>query len=182
MKTIIATPFEFLFDQLRDLYSMEVQLFESMPHLVSLCTNVELRSLLVSHTHLNGNQIVEIAAIFERQGESSGGDKCMAMTGLIEEGTARLESAPSPHTRDLMLVTLCRRIGRFEMAAYEITTLLSGRLGLMREPLVLSELLANEKDMASELMELEPDLFKRASSIVPGSSPKRRQRFSQTSC
>ncbi len=166
MNTIIATPFELLFDQLRDLYSMEVQLFESMPHLVSLCTNVELRSLLVSHTHLNGNQILEIAAIFERQGESSGDDKCRAMAGLIEEGTGRLERALSPHTRDLMLVTLCRRIGRFEMAAYEITTLLSGRLGLMREPLILSELLANEKDMASDLMQLEPDLFEIARSIA----------------
>lgn len=166
MSNAIATPFELLFDQLRDLYSMEVQLFESMPHLVSLSTNVELRSLLVSHIHLNGNQIAEIAAIFERQGESSGDDKCMAMAGLIEEGTARLERALSPHTRDLMLVTFCRRIGRFEMAAYESATLLSGRLGLMREPLILSELLANEKDMASDLMELEPDLFESARSIA----------------
>jgi ferritin-like metal-binding protein YciE len=125
-----------------------------------------LRSLLLSHAQLNGNQIVEIAAILERQGESSGNDKCMAMAGLIEEGTARLERAMSHHTRDLMLVTLCRRIGRFEMAAYEITTLLSGRLGLMREPLVLSELLANERDMASALIGLEPGLFERASSIA----------------
>ena len=110
MNTPIATPFELLIDQLRALYITEVQLFDYMPHLVSLCKSVELRSLLVSHTQLNTNQIVEIAAIFERQGASSGNDKCKAMAGLIEEGAVRLERAPSPHPRDLMLVTLCRRI------------------------------------------------------------------------
>ena len=54
----------------------------------------------------------------------------------------------------------------FEMAAYEITTVISGRLGLMREPVILSELLADEKDMASNLKELEPDLFEIARSIA----------------
>ena len=52
------------------------------------------------------------------------------------------------------------------MAAYEITTVISGRLGLMREPVILSELLADEKDMASNLKEQEPDLFEIARSIA----------------
>jgi len=153
------TPFELLFDQLRDIHSMEVQLGESMPHLVSLCTNEELRDLLVSHSQQNSDQIAEIVTIFERHGQSPGNDKSKAMAGLIEGGTAHLESVQSPHTRDLMMIAHCLRIEYYEMAAYEFTTLLSRRLGLMREPEILSQLLAEEEEMAASLMSLEPQLF-----------------------
>lgn len=143
---------------------MEIQLCESMPHLVSLCTNEELRELIIGHAHQNCNQIAEIAGIFERHGESHGDDKCKAMAGLIEGGTAHLEGVPTPHTRDLMMIAHCLRVEYYEMAAYEFTTLLSGRLGLKREPEILSELLAEEKDMAAALMLLEPSLFDTADS------------------
>lgn len=164
MNSTANTPFELLFDQLRDLYSMEVQLCDTMSHLVSLCTHPELRDLIVSHAHQNCHQIAEIAAIFERHGEPPGKDKCKAMAGLIEGGSAHLEGVRSPHTRDLIMIAHCLRIECYEMAAYEFTTLLSGRLGLMREPETLSELLAEEKNMASALMLLKPDLFEIANS------------------
>lgn len=168
MNTIANTPLELLFDQLRDLHSMEIQLCESMPLLVSLCTNEELRDLIVNHAHQNGSQIAEIIAIFERYGEPFSDDRCMAMAGLIEGGTAHLESVASPHSRDLMMIAHCLRIEYYEIAAYEFTTLLSGRLGLMREPAILSELLKEEKDMATALKVLEPELFETAHSHGKG--------------
>jgi ferritin-like metal-binding protein YciE len=61
-----------------------------------------------------------------------------------------------------MMIAHCLRIEFYEMAAYEFTTLLAGRLGLMGEPGLLSELLAEEKDMANALMALEPDLYEAA--------------------
>lgn len=163
MNTAVNNPFELFFDQLRDLYSAEVQLCESMPHLISLCTNEDLGDLLVSHAHQNFCQIAEIVEIFDRHGESPQNGKCKAMEGLIEGGTAHLEGVRPSHTRDLMMIGHCLRIEYYERAAYEMTTLLSGRLGLMREPKVLRELLAEEKDMAATLMQLEPDLFETAS-------------------
>ena len=152
MNSTTNSPFELFFDQLRDLHSMEIQLRESMPHLVSLCTNEDLRALIVAHAHQNCNQIAEIAAIFERHGKSPGNDKCKAMAGLIEGGAEHLEEVRSPTTRDLMMIAHCLRIECYEMAAYEFTTLLSGRLGLKRDPEILCELLAEEKEMAAALM------------------------------
>ncbi len=166
MNPIVKTPRELFFDQLRDIYSMEIQLCVSMPHLVTLCTSWELRDLMTKHAHQNCNQIAEIAAIFKRHGESPGDDKCKAMAGLIEGGTGHLEAVPSPQTRDLMMIAHCLRIEYYEMAAYEFTTLLSGRLGLKSEPAALSELLAEEKEMAMALMTMEGDLFAAANSRV----------------
>ncbi|MES2980898.1 MAG: DUF892 family protein [Verrucomicrobiota bacterium] len=164
MNPTVKTPRELFFDQLRDIYSMEIQLCESMPHLVSMCTNPQLRDLITSHAHQNCNQIAEILTIFERHGESPGNDKCKAMAGLIEGGTTHLKEVPSPQTRDLMMIAHCLRVEYYEMAAYEFTTLLSGRLGLVCEPAVLSELLAEEKEMAVALMMMEPELFTIANS------------------
>ena len=162
MKATANTPFDLFFDQLRDLYSVEVQLQESMPHLLSLCTNKDLGDLLVSHANQNRTHIAEIAAIFERHGKSHGNDESKAMAGLIEGGTAHLEGVQSLPTRDLMMIAHCIRVEYYEIAAYEFTTLLAGRLGLIREPETLSKLLAEEQDMADALMLLEPDLFKTA--------------------
>ena len=164
VNTTAITPSDLFFDQLRDLYSVEVQLCESMPHLVSLCTNEELRKLIAQHAHQNCNQIAEITSIFQRYDVSHGNDKSKAMEGLIEGGTSHLEAVHCPATRDLMMIAHCLRIEFYEMAAYEFTTLLSGRLGMMREPSILSELLAEEKEMAAALMQLEPSIFEIANS------------------
>lgn len=99
----------------------------------------------------------------ERHGETSGDDKCKAMAGLIEGGTAHLEGVRSPGTRDLMMIAHCIRIEHYEIAAHEFTTLLAERIELLSESVMLGELLAEEMGMADALMLLEPDLFDSAS-------------------
>jgi ferritin-like metal-binding protein YciE len=172
--TSANTPLELFFDQMRDIHSMELQLCDSLPHLASLCTDGNLKDLISKHAHHTCSQIEVIAAIFARHGESPGEDKSKAIAGLIEGGTAHLEAVESPHTRDLMMVAHCLRVEYYEMASYEITILLSGQLGLLREPTILSELVAEEKEMANALMEIEPNLFEIANS---GESRKTFQPF-----
>lgn len=167
MRLAANTPFDLLFDQFRDIHSMEVQISESMPHLLSMCTNGRLRDLLASHADQNRNQIAEITAIFGRHGKSPGEDTCKAMAGLIEGGTTRLEEVGCPRTRDLMMIAHCLRIEHYEIAAYRFAGVLSDRLGLIREPAILGELLAEENGMAFALMALEPALFDAAYSHVP---------------
>ena len=177
MNTITNTPLELFFDQLRYLHSVEVQHGESMPHLVSLCTNEALRALIVGHARQNSNQVAQITAVFERHGESPGDDRSKGMAELTEGGAAHLEEVRSPHTRDLMMVAHCLCVEYHEITAYETTSLLSERLGLMREPEILSGLLGEEKDMAAALMLLGPNLFEAlhkrrdASSTLAGNLP-----------
>jgi|GEM_PF-1144501 len=156
---IVHTPRDLFFDQLRDIYSMEVQISQSMPHLVALCANESLRQLIERHAHQNCFQIAQISEIFERHGESPGDDTCKAIAGLIEGGTCNLRKVKDPHTRDLMMIAHCLRIEHYEMAAYDITTMLAGRLGMINEPELLSQLLEEEKDMAAALLQWEPVFF-----------------------
>lgn len=164
MSTIV-TLIDLFHDQLRDIYSMEVQLCEELPHLVSLCTDESLRELLLQHAHQNCNQVSEIAALFERRGESPAYDKCKAMAGLIEGGRAHLAKVDSPQIRDLMMIAHCLRIGYYEMAAYEITTLISGKLGLVGDSVILSEFLVEKREMAAGLLQIDPGIFHKEPAI-----------------
>ena len=162
MKKNINTPTELFFDQLRDLYTVEIQLRDAMPRLIVLCTNEELREMIVSHSHQNGFQISEISAVFKRHGQSREAVQCKAMEGLIKDGTAKLEAVNSPAIRDLMIISHCLRVEYYEIAAYEFTCTLAGRLGLIQAPEVLNGLMEQELDMAAALMLLEPELFETA--------------------
>ncbi|MCH8539770.1 MAG: DUF892 family protein [Opitutales bacterium] len=154
MQTTITTPRDLFFDQLRNLYRMEAQLVQSMPCLIALCTNDLLREILENHAHENGIQIAEILKIFERHNQLPGEDSCKDIAGLIEAGRSRLQAVEVPHTRDLMVIAHCLRIEHFEMAAYETTSRLAGRLEMMYEPGILADLHAEEKDMAFALLKL----------------------------
>ena len=162
MNIVAETPIELFFDQLRDIHSMEDQLCEAVPPLVSLCTNDGLRELIAGHARQGARQRAEVSAIFEWHGEAAG-DRCKAMAGLIEGGAAHLEGVRSAHSRDLMMIAHCLRVNYYAMAAYEFTILLAGRLGLKREVGVLRRFLADEKKMAMALMLLEPGVFDTAS-------------------
>ncbi len=164
MKTTVHTPRDLFLDQLRDIYSMEGQICESMPRLAAMCTDRALREMIESHAEQNRDQLTEIVAIFERWGQSPGDDSCKAIAGLIQGGTTHLEAVEDPNTRDLMMIAHCLRIEHYEMAAYVITGRLAGRLGMMRESEILSGLLAEETEMACALLGLEPDLFQIANS------------------
>lgn len=160
------TPYELFFDQLNDLFSSEIQLYESLPHLISMCANDDLRYLIINHAHQNCEQIAEIIAIFDQYGVSPGSDKCQAMAGMIEGGVRHMEAVQCPHTLNLMMIGHCLRIEYYEMAAYEMTTFLSIKLGLKREPPILRHRLAAEKNMAAALQRLEPELLKVVASDV----------------
>lgn len=138
-----------------------------MPHLVSLYTNEDLQYLILNHAQQNFDQISNIIGIFDRNGKPPSNNRCQAMTGLIEGGTRRIESAQCPRTRNLMMIGHCLRIEYYEMAAYQMTTFFSVRLGLKREPPVLRHLLSEEKEMAVALQRLEPNLLKAPPSHLP---------------
>lgn len=164
MKPTVNNPRDLFFDQLNDIYSMEVQICRTMPRLVALCENESLRELLEIHAQQNVVQITEIVEIFQRHDRTQGDDRCMAITGLIEGGNAHLEAVEVPHTRDLMMIAHCLRIEYYEVAAYQITIRLAGRLGTKHETEILSELLEEERDMAHLLLKCEPELFNIANS------------------
>jgi ferritin-like metal-binding protein YciE len=159
MKTI-QNPRDLFFDQLSDIFSMESQLADSMPHLASLAADARLADLIRTHGTETETHRTKALGIFTHHHAAPAGDPCKAIAGLIEGGHAHLEQVGDKCTRDLMLVAHCLRVEHYEIAAYEITVRLADRLGMYNEAVKLHEALAQEKKMAEALLELEPDLVR----------------------
>lgn len=157
------TPRDLFFDQLRDLYSAEQQLSESLPLLVTLTSCDELRNLLVAHARQTDQQLVNLYRMFARHGLVPGNDKCRAMEGLIEGGESHLRAVEEPNTRDLMMIAHCLRVEYYEIAAYGITQRLAEGIGFDHEAEILKQSLSEEEAVARGLRALEPKIFGRAS-------------------
>ena len=166
MKT--KTPLDLFFDQLRDLYSAETQLSESLPKLVTMTSCPELRELLLNHSEQTNQQQTRLLGIFDHHGVAPGTDKCKAMEGLIEGGEAHLRNVDEPRTRDLMMIAHCLRVEYYEIAAYGITHRLGERLGFADEAAVLKQMLSEEEGAARGLRILECSVFDLA--IQPANS------------
>jgi ferritin-like metal-binding protein YciE len=160
MKT--RTPHDLFFDQLRDLHSVELQLSDSLPGLAARADHAPLYALIAGHAIQTVRQLDLLTRILQRHGIETGTDKCRAMEGLIAGGDAHLDGVDVPETRDLMIVAHASRIEHYEIAGYGIALRLAQRLELQEEALILQSILAEEREAARSLEELEPMLLELA--------------------
>jgi ferritin-like metal-binding protein YciE len=148
------------FDQLRDLHGMEVLLLKATPRLAALSHHPALRSLILGWREDIDVQRIEISEIFARSQLSPGPDPGMTIMGIIEWGEADLEAVRNFPIRDLMMVAHCLRISHYAIAACEITGQLAKQTKSMREARILALMHERESQVADDLRELEPEIFR----------------------
>ena len=153
------TPLDLFHDQLRDLYSMEKQLSESLPRLATWINHPWLREAVFHHAEETTQQRLIIDGIFQKHQLEPSHDQCKAVAGLIEGGDAHLKSVDDPHTRDLMMIAHCLRIEHYEIAAYTITARLAEHLKLGEEHELLTSILKEETRTSEMILQLEPEIF-----------------------
>lgn len=162
MKT--QTPTDLLFDQLRDLLSVEMQLLDSVPYLLEVATEPRLKEALANHLPDTARHAKTVAEILAAHEIKPGQDKCKAMEGLIEGGHAHIKAVDQKSTRDLMIVAHCLRIEHYEIAGYTIALSLAEALKFTDIAASLNIILKEENTAKTELIELQPLLFLIASS------------------
>ena len=155
----INSPIQLLYDQLRDLYSMEIQLAASLPFLADTASHRGLQEQLSKQAHRIYRRKAQLLDIFRRFDFELGTDKCQAIEGLIKGGDAHLAMVEDPGTRDLMLIAHCLRIAHYGIAAYGVTARLASALAFTDEANLLSTLAFEEEDAAQRLKHLEPTIF-----------------------
>lgn len=146
MSRALTQPSDLIFDQLRDIYSVESQVAQTLPDLSRIAARPELRDLLAKQTSLTLQQKYRVAGIFEKHGQEPGNDESKGMKGLIEGGNEHLALALDDAVRDLMLIAHCSRITCYEIAAYHFTTTLAESLGYYEEAETLSTIWEEERD------------------------------------
>ena len=74
-------------DELRDLYSAEIQLVKALPKMAKAASDAELRGAFEEHLRQTAEQVSRLEQIFDLLQEKPTGKKCLGMEGLVKEAS-----------------------------------------------------------------------------------------------
>jgi ferritin-like metal-binding protein YciE len=144
--------------ELKDLYSAEKQLLKALPKMAKAATNDELKAAFEEHQTQSEEHVSRLEEIFENLGESSRGEKCVAMEGLIEEGQKFLKEDIRPEVLDAALIASAQRIEHYEIAGYGTARTFAELLDEDEAVELLQETLDEEKETDERLTEIAEGL------------------------
>lgn len=135
---------ELYYDQLRDLYSAEIQLVAALPDMVSNASNDELREAFATHLVETKGHVLRLEQLFINHGISRDGEECDAMRGLIKEAKKHIECTTRGEVRDAVLIASANRVEHYEIAAYGATKAFAEVLGFDKAISLLDKTLQEE--------------------------------------
>lgn len=151
----VHSPTSLLFDQLRDLYSMEKQLASSLPILAESVTHPGLKDMVARQSYRTYRRKVQLLVIFRCHDLSPGTAQFRVIENLVQGGDLNLSRIDDSATRDLMILAHCTWVAEYGIAGYGIASSLARRMGYIQESEALSLLRAEEDQAAKALKKLE---------------------------
>lgn len=142
---------ELYLDELKDLYSAEVQITKALPKMIKAATDPKLQQALESHLEETNEQISRLDQIFEALDESPKGKTCEGMKGLIKEGSEMLEEGEPGEVLDAAIISAAQRVEHYEISAYGTVKTYAELLGENDAVSLLEETLKEEKSADSKL-------------------------------
>ncbi len=144
MPKTVTSLHEVFADQLKDLYSAEVQITKALPKMAKAASSPDLRKGFLQHLEQTKEHVERIKQVCAVIDEKPTGKKCAATAGLVEEGKEAIEEDASPEAKDVMLIAAAQRVEHYEMAAYTSAISLAKALDLASAVKILSLTLSEE--------------------------------------
>ncbi|MEX2153653.1 MAG: ferritin-like domain-containing protein [Gemmatimonadaceae bacterium] len=141
-------------EQLRDLFSAEVQILEALPKMVKQTKHAELKRAFQEHYQQTEQQKQRLEKIGEELGENLEGHKCKGMAGIIKEGEDVMEDFTDSDVLDAALIAAAQRVEHYEMAGYGCARTYAHMLGLVEQAASLQRTLDEEGDTDHKLTDL----------------------------
>lgn len=136
-------------DLLKDLYSAEKQLVKALPKMAKSAQASDLQRAFQEHLKQTEGQVERIERIFKDLEGSPRGKKCVAMEGLIEEGSEVMKEDAEPAAMDAGLIAAAQKVEHYEIAAYGTARAWAHQLGYHDAAKLLEQTL-EEESMANE--------------------------------
>ncbi len=150
---------ELLEDNLKDIYSAEVQLLDAIPEMADAAQNEELQNAFTLHYEQTLKQVSRLEKVFDRfEIDISDIEPCEAMAGLIEEGKKIIEEYEESPVRDSALIIGSQKIEHYEIAAYGSLCELADVLGYSNLHDLLGRSLDEEENTDELLSEIASDI------------------------
>ena len=145
-------------DGLRDLYSAESQLVETLPKVAKAVSIDKLRTAIEKHHQVTKGHVERLEQIFKDLGEDPKGHTCVAMKGILKEGSELMEQVKSGPVLDAALIGAAQKVEHYEMAGYGTSRSFAEMLGHKNHVDLLQQTLDEEGETDKELTKLAEDL------------------------
>lgn len=130
--------------ELKDLYSAEKQLIETLPEMVKAVNSPQLREAFASHLKETQQHFEKVQQLLQSLDENPGSTKCKGMQGLLEEGEDAIDEDASPAVRDAFLIAAAQRVEHYEISGYGTARAYARSLGRKEDAEVLNHILGQE--------------------------------------
>ena len=132
-------------NKLQMIYDAEQQGLESMPQLMQMVQNEEVRQAFQMHAQQTQEQVRRLEQLFQQHGQTPQRMTCQSMQALIQEAQQVVQQVQDPDTRDAFLIAAEQGIEHHEIAAYGTARTWAQELGLDDDADLLQETLEEEE-------------------------------------
>jgi ferritin-like metal-binding protein YciE len=160
-------------DELKDLYSAEIQMVKALPKMAKAVSNDELRQTFEEHLRQTAEQVSRLERIFELLREKPTGKKCLGMEGLVKEGSETMQDKYGDSLKDAAIIGAAQRVEHYEIAGYGTARAFAELLGESEHVALIEQTLAEEKLADVTLTQLAQQINSRAGAgeEVEGAAP-----------
>lgn len=145
-------------DELRDLYSAEIQLTKALPKMAKSSTDDRLREAFEEHLRQTSEHVSRLEQIFEQLEEKPTGKKCLGMEGLVKEGSETMKDDFTDAVMDAAIIGAAQRVEHYEIAAYGTAREFAQILGEDGHVTLLQQTLEEEKQADQKLTQLAQEI------------------------
>lgn len=115
--------------ELKDLYSAEQQITKALPKMAKAASNEELAEAFEEHLEVTKQQMDRLKQILEGMGETTRGEKCAGMEGLLEEGAKIMAEDLPAEVLDAALIAAAQKVEHYEISGYGTVRTFAEHLG-----------------------------------------------------
>jgi len=160
---------ELLVEQLKDLYSAEIQLAKALPRMEQAAVSAELKEAFRKHLEETKRHAEKLEIILLDLNEKTAGVKCEGMEGLVKEGNKLIKKRERDgEIKDVGLIAAAHREEHYEIAGYGIARTYARILGLNDAADILQKTLDEIGDEDKELTDISDNLLHAAISKEEG--------------
>jgi ferritin-like metal-binding protein YciE len=132
--------------EIEDLQSVEDQILEALPKMISKASNADLKNALSEHLKITGQHKSRLEKIIQNMNPAnegsakkkgilggifgSGKQVCKGMKGIIEEGEKIMGSNISAEARDAAIIASAQKVEHYEICGYGTARTFARELGM----------------------------------------------------
>lgn len=141
-------------DELKDLYSAEIQLVKVLPKMAKAVSNAELRQTFEEHLRQTAEQVSRLERIFDMLGDKPTGRKCLGMEGLVKESAEAMQDKYHDAVKDAAIIGAAQRLEHYEIVGYGTVRAFAEILHESEHVSLIEQTLGEEKRADGELTHL----------------------------